>query len=892
MVCFGGDWPVPPKPALIYLLIGLALFLNLGLSVPHLRRRVAGAAAAAALAVTLWGTLEAIRGGLGPLERAVLGESSDAAMQLALQPRFLFLAEAGVFSAISLGLVWRPHGWLAGSAGIAGAALAVVYFVFTVGMLYGIQAFRFGLLWRESFLASTAALALALAMVASAGTHRHPLRTFWGATNRAQLLRVFVPTTVALLLLAELLSNLLGQFLPLDDAAMRFVHILLPAAIVFTASVWLAQRVGRKLDTTEASLVSARDELEQRVRDRTAELLRANKELQDEICSRVLAEAAQKESLANFSALGDLVPALVFVHREGRCVYVNQSAADTVGFSRQELIGRELTDLVHPDFRDLVVDRTLRRPAGEAVPARYEVSLVTRHGEIRWVDASAQCIQLRNEPAVLICALDVTERKLAEKKLAASEERFRQVVENIREVFWMSDPAKQEHIYISKAYETIWGREREGAFSLPSQWLESVHPGDRERVRTALAALRTSGCYEEIYRIVRPDGMIRWIQDRAFPIFNEHGEIHRVAGIAEDITAWKATEESLRSSEERFRSLFEAAPIGIALLSADGHYLRINRAYCEMLGYTEVELLRLGTKRVTHPEDVAEGQQLYQQLVNGHQDHYAREKRLITKDGQVIFALSATSAVRDGEGKLRYIVSMLLDSTDRKRLQHEVLEISAMERRRIGHDLHDGLGQYLSGIAFKAKCLEEALHTEAPGSEPAASELVRLLNSAVSQARTLARGLDPVEAEVGGLVPALHKLAAESSRLFSLDCVFESNVPEVAVETGVALHLFRIAQEAITNAARHGDAGRIEVRLTQADDELRLEVEDDGGGFAPDLRPPEAGLGLRAMRYRADTIGASFNLRSRPDEGTTIRCVLPLGGVPIQPDTFEKEATL
>jgi PAS domain S-box-containing protein len=376
--------------------------------------------------------------------------------------------------------------------------------------------------------------------------------------------------------------------------------------------------------------------------------------------------------------------------------------------------------------------------------------------------------------------------------------------------------------------------------------------------------------------------LVRWIQDRAFPIFNDRGEIYRIAGIAEDITAWKATEESLRTSEERFRSLFEAAPIGIALLRADGHYLRINRAYCEMLGYTEVELLRLGTKRVTHPEDVTRGQDLHRDLLAGARDQYTREKRLVTRDGRTIQALSATSAVRDAAGKLRYIVSMLLDVTDRKRLQTEVLEISSMERRRIGHDLHDGLGQFLSGIAFKAKCLEETLHAESPAAAPAASELVRLLNNAVSQARTLARGLDPVEAEVGGLVPALHKLASESATLFSLNCNFESNVPDLSLDTGVALHLFRIAQEAITNAARHGGARQIEVRLSQGVDDLRLEIKDNGCGFALEQRPSDVGLGLRTMQYRADTIGASMQIWSGPNEGTRIECVLPLQrGAPI-----------
>jgi PAS domain S-box-containing protein len=407
-----------------------------------------------------------------------------------------------------------------------------------------------------------------------------------------------------------------------------------------------------------------------------------------------------------------------------------------------------------------------------------------------------------------------------------------------------------------------------------------------------MAKLQTTGRYEEIYRITRPDGMVRWIQDRAFPIVNERGEVYRVAGIAEDITAWKATEESLRTSEERFRSLFEAAPIGIALLGAEGHYLRINRVYCELLGYSEVELLRLGTKRVTHPEDVNRGQELHRELLSGARDHYAREKRLMTKDGRMIHALSATSAVRDAAGKLRYIVSMLLDVTDRKRLQNEVLAISSLERRRIGHDLHDGLGQFLSGIAFKAKCLEEVLQAEAPAAEPSANELVRLLNSAVSQARTLARGLDPVEAEVGGLVPAMHKLAAESAKLFSLGCTFESNVPELSLDNGVALHLFRIAQEAITNAARHGGARHISVRLSQGVDDLRLKIEDDGCGFVLDQRPPDVGLGLRTMQYRADTVGASLQIWSSPDEGTGIECVLPLEPGAPQPEQPPQSGTL
>ncbi len=876
MVWYEADRPICPQVALIYVMLAFALWANLSLRSPVARRRVAGLAGGMALALTGWALAESLApspSNLGIL--AAADHLTDLALRASLRPTFASVAMLGGGCLFALGLVLRPRGWFATGAGIFGAIMAGVYFVALVAIMYRVQTLRWSADWPTSFLAATAMLAIALALIASAGTRRLPLRPLWQETNQAHLLRLFVPVSVALVLLAEVLTSMIGWHWSVSADVLQAMHLLLPVAIVLAAGTVLARHVGRELDEAQASLVAARDELEQRVRERTADLMRANKELQDEICSRVLAEAAYRESTANFAALGDLVPAMVIVHQDGRCVYANQIAADTVGCSREELIGQDALECVHPDFRALVQDRTLRRQAGEELPGRDEYPLVTRSGVVRWVDSSAQRIQLRSEPAVMICALDVSERKAAEQKLAASEERFRQVVENIREVFWMTDPSKRELMYISRAFESVWGRNREDAQSSSMDWIECVHPEDRERVQQAMGKLETHGRYEEIYRIVRPDGLVRWIQDRAFPIFNERGEIYRIAGIAEDITAWKATEESLRSSEERFRTLFEVAPIGIALLGADGLYLRVNRDYCELLGYSEVELLRLGPKRVVHPEDVDQGQQLHQEMVAGIRNQHTREMRLVTKDGRLIDTLAASSAVRDQTGALRYIVWAVLDISERKRLQHEVLEISSRERRRIGHDLHDGLGQYLSGIAFKAKCLEEALHADASGSETAAKELVRLLNNAVSQARTLARGLDPVEAEVGGLVPALHKLADESAKLFSLDCRFESNVPEVALDTGVALHLFRIAQEAITNAARHGNAPRITVRLYVGISDVRLEVEDNGCGFAVGQRT-EAGLGLRTMQYRADTIGASFQVQSGPGEGTGVECVLPL----------------
>jgi PAS domain S-box-containing protein len=140
-----------------------------------------------------------------------------------------------------------------------------------------------------------------------------------------------------------------------------------------------------------------------------------------------------------------------------------------------------------------------------------------------------------------------------DEELRASEERFRQLAENINEVFWMTDIAKREMVYISPAYETIWGRSRESLHAAPQSWLEAIHPDDRERVRLAAFTTQAAGEYDEQYRIVRPTGEVRWIRDRAYPVHDESGQIYRIVGIAEDITERKRLEKEILDISDRER---------------------------------------------------------------------------------------------------------------------------------------------------------------------------------------------------------------------------------------------------------------------------------------------------------------------------------------------------
>ena len=223
------------------------------------------------------------------------------------------------------------------------------------------------------------------------------------------------------------------------------------------------------------------------------------------------------------------------------------------------------------------------------------------------------------------------------------------------------------------------------------------------------------------------------------------------------------------------------------------------------------------------------------------------------------------------------------DITPRKELEREILEISANERRAIGHELHDGLCQYLAGIAFRAKALEETLRVEGLLHAREAREITTFISNAISQTRSLARGLDPIHVQSIGLPAALQNLAAETRKFFNVTCRFRGSESPLEIDPQTSLPLYRIVQEAIHNASTHGGAGRIEISLAVDGSQLRLSIQDDGAGFDVQATPSD-GMGLRVMQYRARSIGAKLRIRSQPAQGAEILCLVHLQPIGKMPD--------
>jgi len=211
-----------------------------------------------------------------------------------------------------------------------------------------------------------------------------------------------------------------------------------------------------------------------------------------------------------------------------------------------------------------------------------------------------------------------------------------------------------------------------------------------------------------------------------------------------------------------------------------------------------------------------------------------------------------------------------------RRLEQKILDISEGERRRIGHDLHDGLGQHLTGIALLAKALKQRLSGTKPSEADQAAKIAALVNESIRWTRDLARGLSPVTLDTEGLAPALEELAVNASNILGVKCTCDCDGEDFAIDPAHALHLYRIAQEAINNSVKHGRATHVRVGLAHEGGAIKMSIADDGSGLsAKTLANP--GIGLQIMQYRARMVGAALSVaRVSTEGGTLVTCSLPV----------------
>ena len=537
---------------------------------------------------------------------------------------------------------------------------------------------------------------------------------------------------------------------------------------------------------------------------------------------------------------------------------------------------------IHPDD----VER-YRRADGDCVRGAADHYFVdyrirTRGGDWRWLQerGNVAALDAAGVPShyVGVC-FDIDEQKRMEAALHNAEACHELAINAARLPVWEYDVRSDTvrgntHWHRAIGYDLSEQEARERT----ETWLIDMHPEDASKYRRIVeqASTDTVGFFEADFRIKLPSGQYKWLLDRARVVERSAtGAVLKIAGVSLDIDARKRMESDLRESEERFRSAFEFAAIGMAMVAPDGRFLRVNQALCRIVGYPAEELLRLDFQTITHPDDLGADVASVRKMLDGTLSYYDMEKRYFHKEGQTISVLLSVSLVRDEQGQPCYFISQIQDITERKRLERALLEATSSEQQRLGRELHDGLGQELTGLSLLARAF--ATDAERAGSPLAAdaAALAAIAKDAIETCRSIVHGVSPLTATQGSLVGGIRQLVDRAEALSGQSVRFDAREGALVHLTWDARsQLYRIVQEALNNAIAHAGASNIEIDMTVDALSVRIEVTDDGRGFVVDSAVP-GGFGIETMRFRAAAIGARLLIAAKPGGGTAVTCECP-----------------
>jgi PAS domain S-box-containing protein len=403
-----------------------------------------------------------------------------------------------------------------------------------------------------------------------------------------------------------------------------------------------------------------------------------------------------------------------------------------------------------------------------------------------------------------------------------------------------------------------------------SAFLSQVHPDDRRRVTNRVnEALRRDGIHRVEFRFTGPDGRQRWLSSAFKRFLDARGRPAGLVGASRDITVRKDFYRELAESEARLRTVLETEPECVKLIDGPGIVRMMNPAGLAMVeADAEGDVIGRQALGLVAPEHRAAFADFHERVMAGHTE--VLEFEIIGLKGTRRWMESRAAPLRNAAGGIVGQLAVARDVTERRALSRAIIETASREQERIGHDLHDGLGQELTGIALMLKGLQAQLDRPRAELERDVEEILQLANHALQSARAIARGLSPVALERGGLAEALRLLVAgaRESTPAKLRLTIRSSMEEL-LDLPVRLHLYRIAQEALGNAVRHAGARRISISVDKARHRVRLRVTDDGKGL-PARGGTGDGLGQRIMRYRAQLIGASIEFLRRPAGGTAV----------------------
>ena len=551
-----------------------------------------------------------------------------------------------------------------------------------------------------------------------------------------------------------------------------------------------------------------------------------------------------------------------------RHVVVNEAAARFVQTPKEMLLESKLTDLF-PGIEETVFFQTFRQVMGTREPGIVTAEYVFRDGRRGWYEVHVDPV-----PEGILCiSRDITERKQSEEALRRERDLVARVMDTSPVGITVFD--QQGRITFANALvhqtaalsaeSTPVGR----AYNDPvwQMMTEDGRPCPGEELPFARVMATGQPIHDARYAIELPDGQRLFISSNAAPLFDESGQIDGVIVTTEDITAQVQADQELRQSEEKYRDLVESISDVLYTLDGEGVITYVSPAIESCMGYSPEEVIGQTFARFILPEDLERIQGSFQRLASGA-SLGPNEYRVATASGEIRWMRVSSQTVVDG-GQVTGVTGVLTDITARKQAEEQLeAAAAAAERERLARDLHDAVTQTLFSVAAIAEALPRIWERNPEEAWRGLEELRRLAQGALAEMRTMLLELRPsalTEHNLGALLQQLTEAMMGRTRIPLTTVV----VGDCSLPAEVRVALYRIAQEALNNIAKHARASEAEINLHCQPGRVRLCISDNGRGFDPNGVEAHQ-LGLRIMRERAQAVGAMLKIERGEGHGTRV----------------------
>jgi PAS domain S-box-containing protein len=584
---------------------------------------------------------------------------------------------------------------------------------------------------------------------------------------------------------------------------------------------------------------------------------------------------------------------------DGQPFFINPAFCSMLGFSEEELRGKHCVQFSPPEDaeKDWVLFQQLR--AGLIDHYQLEKRYFRRDGSMMWGRLSISLLNGRPSPLVIAMVEEITEKKLAEDALRASEERLRLAQQSARIGAFERD-VRTGVLTWSSGMEALYGLPA-GTFRGTTMDLfdDLIHPQDRAELAALIdLALKTGQPTRGEWRVVWPDGSVHWIAGRWQVSMDHSNEPSRTVGINMDVTERKRAEDALlhmnraleaqaallHSREDLLKIFVKSVPAGVAMLDREMRYLQVSDRLCadysmdgsQILGRSHYDLF---------PDLPSRWKEGHRRALNGETIR-AEEDRWDRHDGTTAWIRWEILPWKTSDGVIGGILIFAEDISKSKQAEGALLDIGRklveaheQERTRIGRDLHDDVVQRLALLAIELEAIQTALPDSVADIGRRIGDVRNQATQITNDTQLLSHELHSSKLDYLGIVGAAKNFCKEFGERYKVEIDFESHDVPSDLPAELSLSIFRVLQEALRNAMKHSGVKHFEVNLLGSSGEIQLTVRDFGVGFDAEIARKSTGLGLTSMQERLRLVQGEFSIHSQPKGGTVVQARVPFAGM-------------